>query len=190
MDTLIHLDQSLFLWLNALHAPWLDSLMWWLSDKLIWIPLYLFILYLIVKNYGWKSVGILLSVAILIAATDQISVMIKYAVERFRPTHTESLKDSIHTLHNYYGGSYGFVSSHATNSFALAVYTSFFLVPFYKNYRWMAIIWAALISYSRIYLGVHFPGDIIGGALLGIVLSYLIYQLYLAFSKRCSNNYC
>lgn len=190
MDTLIHLDQSLFLWLNGLHAPWADFVMWWLSDKLIWIPLYLFILYLIIKNYGWKSVGIILSVALLISATDQISVLIKYAVERFRPTHTDSLKESIHTLHNYYGGTYGFVSSHATNSFALALYTSFFLKPFYKHYLQMALLWATMVSYSRIYLGVHFPGDIIGGAILGIILSYIIYKLYQAFSNRCSNNYC
>jgi undecaprenyl-diphosphatase len=190
MDFLIQLDQSLFLWLNSLHASWVDPVMWWLSDKLIWIPLYLFILYLIIKKYEWKTVGILMSIALLIAATDQVSVFIKYGVERFRPTHTESLKESIHTLNNYYGGAFGFVSSHAANSFALATITSFFLAPHYRHYRWMAFLWAALVSYSRIYLGVHFPGDILGGAILGIVLAIFFYQLYLAFSKRCSNDYC
>jgi len=190
MDFLIQLDQSFFLWLNSLHTSWVDPIMWWLSDKLIWIPLYLYVLFLIIKNYHWKSVGILISIALLIAASDQVSVFIKYGVERFRPTHTEGLKESIHTLNGYYGGAYGFISSHASNSFALATITSFFLSPFYKHYRWLAFTWATLVSYSRIYLGVHFPGDIIGGAVLGIVLAFIIHKLYLAFSNRCSNNYC
>lgn len=190
MEFLINIDQSLFLFLNGLHATWFDPIMWWLSDKLIWIPLYLFILYLIIRKYQWKSVGILLSVAILIAASDQVSVFIKYGIERFRPTHNEGIKDSIHTLNEYFGGSYGFVSSHAANSFALAAFTSFFLAPYYKNYRWIAFIWAALVSYSRIYLGVHYPGDILGGAILGILLSFIVYKLYRLFSNACPNNYC
>lgn len=190
MEFLINLDQSLFIFLNGLHATWLDPIMWWLSDKLIWIPLYAFILYLIIKKYQWRSVGILLSVALLIAASDQVSVWFKYGFERFRPTHTEGLKEQIHTLNGYFGGAYGFVSSHASNSFALATMTSFFLAPHYKNYRWVAFIWAALVSYSRIYLGVHFPGDVIGGALLGILLAYLVYRFYLYFGNKCPNNYC
>ena len=190
MDFLVQLDHSLFLMLNSWHHPWIDPIMWWLSDKFIWIPLYIFILYLMIKNYGWKSVGILLSIALLIGLSDQFSVLIKNSVERFRPTHTEGLKEQIHILNNYFGGSYGFVSSHASNSFALAMISSFFLTPFYKNYRWMAFVWASLVSYSRIYLGVHFPGDIIGGALLGVLLAWLIYRLYMYLSSKCSNNYC
>ncbi|OYT17302.1 MAG: phosphatase PAP2 family protein [Bacteroidetes bacterium 4572_77] len=190
MEQLIQIDQSLFLFLNSLHASWLDSLMWWLSDKLIWMPLYLLILGLIIKNYGWKAITILFFVALLIAASDQISVWIKFSIQRARPTHTEGLKESIHTLNNYFGGAYGFVSSHAANSFALASFTSFFLQTHYKYYGIMAFVWAFLVSYSRIYLGVHFPGDIIGGAVLGIFLSLVVYKLYSTFTQRCANNYC
>jgi undecaprenyl-diphosphatase len=188
--SITQIDQELFLFLNGLHADWLDPIMWWISDKLIWIPLYFLILVLIVRKYQWRSVGILLSVAILIAASDQISVWFKVTVERARPTHTEGLREQIHYLNDYFGGPYGFVSSHASNSFAIATFTSLFLSPFYKNYRIYAFIWAALVSYSRIYLGVHFPGDIIAGALLGVILAHLVYFLYGRFSNACPNKYC
>ncbi len=184
------LDQELFLFLNGLHADWLDPIMWWFSDKLIWVPLYIFILFLIIRKYQWRSVGILLSVALLIAASDQISVWFKLTVERARPTHTEELKPLIHTLNNYFGGPYGFVSSHASNSFALATFTSLFLAPYYKYYRISAFIWAALVSYSRIYLGVHFPGDILCGAILGVLLAHVVYFLYRKFGDFCPNKYC
>lgn len=187
---IIQFDQDLFLFLNGLHANWLDPIMWWISDKLIWIPLYAFILYLIIRKYQWKSVGILLSIAILIALSDQASVFLKNSIERARPSHVEELKGYIHHINNYFGGPYGFVSSHASNSFAIATFTSLFLSPFYKNYRIYAFIWAALVSYSRIYLGVHYPGDILGGAILGILLAHLVYFLYRKFAKSCPNNYC
>jgi undecaprenyl-diphosphatase len=184
------IDQDLFLFLNGLHSDWLDPIMWWLSDKLIWIPLYAFILFLIIRKYQWRSVGILLSVAILIAVSDQTSVWFKNTVERARPSHVEELRQYIHTLHNYFGGPYGFVSSHAANSFALATFTSLFLSPFYKYYRISAFIWAFFVSYSRIYLGVHYPGDILGGAVLGILLAHLVYFLYRKFGDFCPNKYC
>jgi undecaprenyl-diphosphatase len=184
------LDEALFLFLNGLHTPYLDHFMWWLSDKFIWIPLYAFIIYLIVRKYKWKSVGILLAVALLITASDQLSVWLKFAIERPRPTHTEGLKEHIHTLNNYFGGPYGFVSSHASNSFALATFTSLFLSPIHKNYQIYAFIWAFMVSYSRIYLGVHFPGDILGGAILGILLAHIVYFFYRRFATFCPNKFC
>jgi len=190
LSFLTQLDQNLFLLLNGLHASWLDPLMWWISSRFIWIPLYIFILFLLIKNYGWKTVGILLSITVLIALSDQISVMLKFGVARFRPTHTDGLKESVHTLHQYLGGPFGFVSSHAANAFALATYTSFFLSPYYKNYKKYAFAWASIVAYSRIYLGVHFPADVLGGALLGVIIAKVVYKLYIIFSSKCSNNYC
>lgn len=190
IDFLVQLDHDVFLWLNHLHAEWADPIMWWLSNRFVWIPLYVLVLFLIIRHYQWKSVGIILSFLILISLSDQFSGLLKNNVERFRPTHTEVLKESIHTLNNYFGGAYGFVSSHAANSFAFATMSSFFLAPFYRHYRWMIFVWAILVSYSRIYLGVHFPGDILGGAFLGIILAYIMRYLYLKFGEKCPNNYC
>ena len=165
--------------------------MWGFSDKLIWIPLYLYLIYLIVRKYGWESITILLSLTILIALSDQISVLIKENVERFRPSHNPDIKEQARTLNGYMGGNYGFVSSHAANSWALVYFLYKFLNLRFTLLGPILIIWAILVSYSRIYLGVHYPCDILGGALLGIVLSWIIVTLYqriisrLCFSKEC-----
>ncbi len=184
------LDQQLFLFLNSLHSSWLDPVMWWFSNRLIWIPLYAFVLYLIIRKYQWRSVGIILSIALLIAASDQFSVLIKNMVERPRPTHEPALAGQIHTLNNYLGGAYGFVSSHASNSFALATITTIFLSPFFRRFGYWAFTWAFLVSYSRIYLGVHYPGDILAGAAVGVLLAFIIHKLYGVFIEKCPNQYC
>lgn len=190
LDVLNTYDEQLFLLLNGLHNSFFDVLMWWISSKLIWIPLYLFLLFLIVKNYGWETVAILLSVAILIALTDQASGWIKETVARFRPSHNPAIELQVHTLRGYFGGSYGFVSSHAANSFALA----YFMWSFLKKstpYVSCLFVWAFIVAYSRIYLGVHYPGDILGGAILGLLLAMLVVGVYkkiigkLCFSNRC-----
>lgn len=191
IDILGEIDKQIFLFLNSCHSHFFDVIMWWLSDKLIWIPLYLLFIYLLIKKYGWESIRILLLLAILIALSDQISWFIKNSVERFRPSHSPEIKEQVHILNGYIGGNYGFVSGHATISFALA----YFLYKFLKfNNRiliFSLFLWAALISYSRIYLGVHYPGDVIGGAFLGLILAWIIVRFYkkvvepFCFSKQC-----
>lgn len=185
----LQLDQDLFLFLNGLHHPWLDPVMIFFSGKFTQIPIYLVLLYLLIKYEGWESLRILLFVAILIAISDQLSVKaFKDVFERLRPCNEPGLQPYIHLVGGKCGGRFGFVSSHAANSFALAGFMGLlFRQQLPKLFIWL-LLWAFVVSYSRIYLGVHYPGDIIGGGLLGVTVGWSIYQLYVLFrTKFCSN---
>ena len=118
----------------------------------------------------------MLGVAVLITMSDQASVhLFKETIQRLRPCHQDHIATLVHLVNDHCGGRYGFVSSHASNSFAIAVFTGLFIR---RQYYWIGILfWASLVGYSRIYLGVHFPGDIIGGALLGSLLAYGLYRI-------------
>lgn len=147
--------------------------MFWVSNKIIWVPLYALLVYLIIKKYRNKSIWILLFVGLLITASDQLSVFIKNWAERPRPCHNDEIGHLVHLVKNRCGGSFGFLSSHASNTFALAV----FIIPVLKDsvrfFAPIALLWATFISYSRIYLGVHYPGDVLAGAMLGCGLGFL-----------------
>lgn len=174
LSYLNQLDTDLFLWLNQLHAQWLDPVMWFLSLTKVWVPLYLMLAGWIVYRYRKMSWVILLAVGISIFLSDRISSgVIKPAVCRLRPSHEPALQDRVHIVNNYRGGKYGFVSSHAANTFALALFLSLLI----RRRLWSVLffLWAFLVSYSRIYLGVHYPGDIIGGAIVGMGCAYLVY---------------
>ena len=173
VDFLIELDTKLIIFLNGLHADFLDQIMWVISAKETWYPFYLVLIGLLIYIYRKKSIWIILGLAILITLSDQISVKIfKDGFQRLRPSHNEALPDIIHILHGKRGGKFGFVSSHAANTFAGATFIAK-LVDL-RSLRWFMYSWAAVVSYSRIYLGVHYPDDIIGGALLGIFLGLII----------------
>lgn len=184
IDFLHQLDLRLFLILNNLHAPWADIAMSWISSRWIWIPFYLFLIVILSKKFGWRIVVILLMVGLLILMSDQSSVLIKESVQRLRPCHVNELKNLVHTVGGKCGGKYGFVSSHASNTFALA----FFLIPFLQRiwgyFPVVMIIWALIISYSRIYLGVHYPGDVLGGMLLGIFCGYICRWIYARLPEK------
>lgn len=173
ISTLKNIDTQVFLYLNGLHNASCDFVMFWVSNKIIWVPFYAFLVYLIIKKFRNKSIWILLFVGLLITASDQLSVFIKNWVERPRPCHNDEISHLIHLVNNRCGGSFGFLSSHASNAFALAV----FIIPVLKDkirfFAPIALLWAALISYSRIYLGVHYPGDVLAGAMLGCGLGFL-----------------
>ncbi len=145
--------------------------MFWISQKYLWIPMYALILYFIIKKYKWKTITVLLSVVILITL---ISVFIKDFFERLRPCHNPSIESMVHLVNGYCGGSFGFISSHASNSFALAVFTGMLLKNNLRYYFPLIILWAIIVCYSRIYLGAHYPADIIGGALLGSILAFIM----------------
>lgn len=177
LETLIELDKELFFFLNGLHAEWLDHIMYWISDKLIWIPFYAWLLYLIIREYKLKAIIWLAGIGLAITAADQLlSGFMKPFFERYRPSRDPELEGLVHIVKGYTGGRYGFASSHAGNVFAL---TTFIFFMFRKKYGWIGrlFLWAVIVSYSRVYLGVHYPGDILVGAIVGVIMGWLFYIL-------------
>ena len=171
VERIKELDSDLFLLINGWHSPFWDTVMYWLSDKLIWIPLYLLLIYFLIRYYKKQTVIILLFVAILMFLSDQTSVnLFKNIFQRLRPCHEPSLAGLVHIVRDKCGGQYSFVSSHATNHFAIAVFLIPFLGKKLKYFTPLILFWAAIICYSRVYLGVHYPGDVMGGAVLGSAL--------------------
>ncbi len=154
--------------MNGWHAPFLDFPMELISGVATWFPLYALLLFGLGKKYGWSKWWLwVLAPVLTVAMTDWISVnLFKEVFERYRPSHNLEIKDLLHYVGDYRGGQYGFVSSHATTTFGIATIMTWM----YRNQKiaWALYLWAALVSFSRIYLGVHYPGDILGGAMLGV----------------------
>lgn len=176
------LDQQLFNFINSRNSEFWDFVMYSVSRVLVWVPLYIAIFIALGRKYGRKTFFILLFVLLTVALADQTSVFIKNSFQRLRPCHAEELQGMVHLVKGHCGGRFGFVSSHAANSFSIAL-LSLLLI----KRRWFSIsilIWAAVVGYSRIYLGVHYPGDVICGSLLGASIGWLIYRLYLITDNK------
>jgi undecaprenyl-diphosphatase len=172
---LIDFDKKALLYLNGIHSPAWDNVMWWISGSKSWIPLYIVLLILIIyRERPYRFIFTILFIAITVVLCDQISVLIKNLVERPRPTHDSEIASMVHIVNNYKGGMYGFVSSHAANCFGIAT----FLANQFKHYKWslFLFVWAAVVSYSRICLGVHYPLDIICGGVLGMLTGIQCYM--------------
>ena len=177
------LDIDILLRLNGVHNSFLDVLMWAMTHFLFWLPLLALLMWMMWKHYRKRLFLILAFFALSIIITDQVSVFIKNKVQRPRPSHNVEVKDDLH-LHQfkngsvYRGGQYGFVSSHAANSFGIMVLFLYFFKPLNRRLLWIFPTWAVLHCYTRIYLGVHYPSDIVCGALVGICSGLFSLWLY------------
>ncbi len=178
---IIEWDKELFLFFNGFHNNYWDTIMLMITRKETWLPFYLVIIYYFVKNYRKKTWLIVLILIITIAASDQISVLIKETIHRLRPVHDPVIGALAHNVLRK-GGMYGFVSSHAANTFAIFVFTS----RIFKNrwYSFLLFVWAIVVSYSRIYSGVHYPLDVIGGAIIGWGAGYVFFKVLLFIENR------
>lgn len=184
IQQLIEADKTLLLELNGSHSLFWDGFMWIVTSTSTWIPAGAVLLYIIFKN---KKIGhaftILLMIALVITLADQIaSGICKPYFCRFRPTQDPEIMYLVHTVNGYRGGLYGFISSHAANTFAVAVFMS--LLFRYWGATVMMFLWAIIPSFSRIYLGVHYPGDILFGALEGCIVGAAIYMGYAYLARR------
>jgi undecaprenyl-diphosphatase len=156
-----------------------------ISGKLIWVPLYVAILIYLGVTYKRKFLIILIFIIIAATMADQISVMIKNLVQRPRPCHDPVLTGLVHLFNGECGGEFGFVSSHATNSFNVALLSLLFIKK--RCFTISIIVWASVIGYSRVYLGVHYPGDVICGSVLGALIGWFNYSLYKLTDNKILN---
>ena len=178
MENLSRIDSDLFLFLNGLHTDWMDKVMVLITDMWVWLPIYLLLIYWTVKQYGKRFWWIILALALVVLFTDQLaSHVCKPVFQRLRPCYNPDFQSLIQLPKGMAGGRYGFVSSHAANTFGVAV----FLTPaLKKTLPWTAIVlffWAILSSYSRVYIGYHYPGDIFCGALLGALVGLILWKV-------------
>ena len=168
-------DKEFIIWLNAWHNPTADILMTWASHTTIWIPFYAFLMFLLLRVMGRKSVFYILGIILVIILADQFtSSFMKPYFARLRPCHSEI--GSLLVLPNGCGGKFGFVSSHAANTFGLAM---FWWLSLRKHYKVMYLLffWAGIVSFSRMYLAAHYFTDVFVGGLVGAFFAYLVFKI-------------
>jgi len=185
LDQLLQLDENLFLFLNGLGNSTWDDFWLVITDKLTFIPLYALLLFLIYKKLGLKSLLILIFVvAAMITFTDQITNLFKYVIaKRPRPCREEELQTVMRFVAKGCGR-YGFFSGHAANSMAAAVFAGLLLKPYFKNLIFLLLFWSVVVAYSRIYVGVHYPLDIVCGLAFGALAGFMFYKLQIYLRKR------
>ena len=188
LERLIEIDQSWLLAINGWHSAWADTLMWVISGKVTWLPLYALLIALVVWRFGWKrTLVVIAAFGVAVGLADYVSSgIIKHLVCRPRPTHEPALEGMIHVVNDYRGGRYGFVSSHAANTMSCALLFCLVYMRRLKelnvcNMMWLKaavwcglMLWVAANCYSRMYLGVHYPGDILGGLAVGAMAAMVV----------------
>jgi undecaprenyl-diphosphatase len=176
IEQLIELDKKLLVLVNSWHTPILDKVMVLLTNGLSWLPLFLVVIGWIIYQYRWQSLTIFIALGLVITLTDQVSAgLFKPFFARLRPSHNPELTGILHIVNDYRGGLYGFVSSHAANAFGIATFL-WLITRKQLHWIWIMFVWAAIFSYTRMYLGVHYPLDIIFGGVTGAFLALLVYK--------------
>jgi undecaprenyl-diphosphatase len=181
LNWLNNIDTQMLLGVNGNHSDFFDAFFTFFTSKETWFPFYVLLLVVVFSKYKLKGIWVILTIILAIVLSDQISVFIKDAVQRLRPSHVASLYGELN-LPIGKRGSYGFVSSHASNSFALAVVIS--MLSKSKRIAIAMLGWAILVAYSRVYVGVHFPFDVITGAILGGLIGWGMVELLTLFDKQ------
>ncbi|HYJ64376.1 MAG TPA: phosphatase PAP2 family protein [Parafilimonas sp.] len=160
-------------------SSFLDHIFPWWRDSTTWYPLYLFLLLFVIINFGWRIWTYILFVALNVTITDQLSsTFFKHWVPRLRPCQDPFMHHVVRMILNHCSGGNSFPSSHATNHFGAAVFFFFTLKPYFKNYTYLFFFWAATVSYGQVYVGVHYPTDIIGGAIIGSMIGYVMALIF------------
>jgi len=190
LETIAHWDTVVTLFFNGLHAPWLDHVMYWISNRFIWIPLYLFVIVVVVINRKKKAIIPILLLILSIIISDQSCNLLKKSTQRLRPSHSIELEGKLHLVAKpdgelYRGGNFSFPSAHASNAMVFALFV-FFLAGKRKLWVLFSIFfWAALLGYSRIYLGVHYWLDVECGYLTGALIFAFVYKLCVSLCPQC-----
>jgi undecaprenyl-diphosphatase len=184
IENILPYERDLFFLLNGSDSIFWDNMMWVVSRTKVWFLFYVFVaLFLFYKTLKKDAALVLLFFILMIVLCDQFSSgLMKPLFERLRPTHHPDFKDFVDIVNGHRGGGFSFISGHATNSFGFAVFLSLIF-----RSRWVtlvALFWATLISYSRIYLGVHFISDVVGGVLAGTLIALILYTVFVALRKK------
>jgi len=168
-------------WTNA----YFDGFMPWMRTSEHWFPFYLALIGFVFYRFGWKAWKWLLTVAITIGLSDQISsFFFKPFFHRLRPCADPAMLSNVKLLLKACPTNFSFTSSHATNHFSLAIFVFMTLQPLFKKYSFLFFVWASIISYAQIYVGVHYPLDILAGTLLGLLVGYAGARVYLKWMSR------
>jgi len=182
LEELISLDKELFLFLNGLGSESFDEFWKIITKQLNWAPFILAVFYLIQRKIGWKNLGIvILFLAVLITFTDQITNLFKYSFERLRPCNDTDVNGIARIV--IHRDSFSFFSGHASNSMATTTFIFLLLRKHYK-FTFLLFLFPLIFAFSRIYLGLHFPSDILVGYLFGATFGFGFYRLYVFFGKK------
>ncbi|WP_018619504.1 phosphatase PAP2 family protein [Spirosoma luteum] len=183
IETLNQLDTALFLWLNGRYTPWLDPIMLWVTERNNWFPFYALLIGWLVYRFRKQAIAQILTIAAAVAVADQLaSSVLKPLTHRLRPCHELALQKLIHPVLEC-GGLYSFVSSHASTTFALATTLWLLLGKQYPLFKWV-FLWAAVVSYSRIYVAAHYPLDVLAGTGLGVLSAFLCVLIMQGWQNR------